>query len=101
MAKHLNANALFAIDFIKLKLILHKKTIQMKVYSRNFKYCLGGLPFNKLKGRYFYIPYIDENEKLLKKVKFEIKKFMDEQVLIAWCNIDYEKIKQNEIKQNR
>ena len=70
----------------------------MKVYSRNFKYCLGGLPFNKLKGRYFYIPYIDENEKLLKKVKFEIKKFMDEQVLIAWCNIDYEKIKQSDLR---
>ena len=68
----------------------------MKVYSRNCVRLLGELPVSNLKAHTLCYPsMVIKNEKyFIEKVCFKVKIFKNEQVLIAWYNVDYEKIKQ-------
>ena len=69
---------------------------RMKVYSRNVKRLLGDVPLTTLQCRWIYFPYCAEFNTpgpLFRKIKFEVKKNGSEQILIAWKDSDFDKIK--------
>ena len=68
----------------------------MKVYSRHEKRLLGETPLTNLQSKWISFPYCSEFNTpgpFFRKVKFEVKKNGDEQILIAWKDSDFEKIK--------
>ena len=69
---------------------------EMKVYSRHEKRLLGEIPLTYLQSKWISFPYCAEfntSGPFFRKVKFEVKKNGYEQILIAWKDSDFEKIK--------